>query len=128
MLDHRGTTARRVLLATLLLLAGLAVLPPPAQAFEGPRRCTPNDDCVGPITVTPSGASARFQLETSARAEIRVVASTTPDFKGPGSFGGNLTASKTHDFGLLAVLEPGTLYHYRLTATDRLGRKWREYG
>ena len=126
--DHRCAVIRRVLLAALLVTAGLAALPSPAHGFEGPDRCGRNYDCVGPVTVTPSGASARFQLETSVRAEVKVVASTTPDLKGPGSFGGNLTPSKTHDFGLLAVLQPGTLYHYRLTAIDGMGRRWREYG
>jgi hypothetical protein len=126
----RSATARAVVaaLAVMVLTAGLALVGPHAAALDGPARCTAVKDCIGPVTIIPAGATARFKFETSAPAKISVVASTTPDFKGPGSFGGNLNYATTHDFGLFATLQPGTTYHYKMTATDKKGRQRVETG
>lgn len=69
----------------------------------------------GPIVGGVTSESAVIFLRTSAEADVRIVASTSPDFSPPRVFSSMTTALAENDSTVhtqLTDLEPGTTYYY----------------
>ena len=87
----------------------------PVLTVPAPQPCT-----VKGVTVAPAGSGATFSVLTSV--DTKVGALVTPANTQPGgSFGGDGNYTTWHTFGILAMLEPGTQYNYKVSATTPTG-------
>jgi len=101
------------LIATSVIAVGVAAAASSPSVSTNSARSITSDSAELQGSVDPNGASTAYQFEWGPSTNLYVATS-------PGKSAGRGTVAKAFSFKL-GGLEPGTTYHYRLTATNRFG-------